>query len=230
MAKLADIHNVYHPAGRQNWRGSDWGRSEARPPWDNAWARTMEETIEHERNALPLAYPRRRRNHQNHYIVPPREKKATPKSTYMELCFDLSPRLKPQMRAELVPPERPPTRPNSARPDLQYGPIDNKMDSTHRQAYAYAAHQQPTPRPASARGEKPAQAAGMVIPRDPAHLTDPMCQDESVQWQRKIKIVRAQLAIERQARREADHALKDMLRVKAARKMRPFRSRMTTPR
>ena len=215
-AAMARLPGPYD-GNTQNWRGSDWGRSEARPPWDNAWARTMEEVIDNERASLPLAFPRRRVRGVNKYFVLPKERQATPKSTYQEQCYDLSPRLRPKLREELTPAVRP-TRPMTARPDLMHGPPDDKIDSTYRQSYAYQPHQILSPRrPESARPSAKEStprsrlqadmqnsrtpkfhlyngAAGVMTPRDPPHLVDPMCMDENVQWQRKIKIMRAQVS------------------------------------
>jgi len=161
----------------------------------------------------------------NEYVALPQQRQRTPRSTYQDFCVDLSPRLtKPlqeMVQQDILTP-RPPgqRRPQSARPDLQHG--GDTVDSTYRVEFCKRPPQMAPARPTSAR------AAGMMIPRDNHTM---LCMDENVEWQRKIKIMRAQVALERAARREKSRELEELLTARKAAQARAFRSRMTaTPR
>ena len=169
----------------QNWRGSDWGRSEARPPCNNEWMHTFEQTIEAERAALPRAFPRRRKG--VYLPIPAPPVLSTPRSTYQQFCEDLEPRLRPRFKEETPPlsPRGSPRRPLSARPDLQYG--GDGINSTYRAEFCQHLEHRKAPRPSTARN--PSRAAGVSLQREKHPL---MCMDDNVDLARKIKILRAQ--------------------------------------
>ena len=196
----------------QNWRGSDWGRSDARPPWNNWFMITYEQTIEKERVGLPRAYPRVRKGYYTPLQV---ARKGTPRSTYQAFCDDVSPRPRrprPPSDEELVA-EAVARRPLSARhrrtaplsadpptitplsarqpitprpmlvPRRKFDPI-NPDESTYQAEYSR--HFIPQPPSAREKGDP----AGISYPR---HDGTALCLDPSVEATRKIRMLRAQV-------------------------------------
>jgi len=218
-----------------------------RPPWNNWFMITYEQTIEKERVGLPRAYPRVRKGYYTPLQV---ARKGTPRSTYQAFCDDVSPRPRrprPPSDEELVA-EAVARRPLSARhrrtaplsadpptitplsarqpitprpilvPRRKFDPI-NPDESTYQAEYSR--HFIPQPPSAREKGDP----AGISYPR---HDGTALCLDPSVEATRKIRMLRAQVAIEREARREAKRDLKDMLAAKEIAPYLPYRSRMTT--
>ena len=194
----------------QQWRGSDWPRSQARPAWDNTWLLTQEQTIETERMGLPKAYPRRN----GKFLALKPAKVLTPRSTYQEMCHGAHPNFVPQR------PQRPQTAAAAtARPNMDRGGIS----STYRDSYlAYAFAQ---PRPVSARGPTEA-AAGRTVVKEESHM---LCWDDRANdaWamKKKVRLARAQLQLEKEARREREQMLRALLKEREVRRQPHARSR-----